>query len=168
MARHLVSAHKEPQPRGTTDLWLLFEFIISVILISSQLLSLSPLPSYLPHSISFLSYNPPSHFPSSPILSHLLYSPNCPLFLNRLSPHLSSPPLSCPPFSSPLLCGCVSSVPPSGQHLFLRPVLVLLLNGARRVWSPHGPGGLRGINAARPLAGHPEDLEVSVETVVQP
>ena len=141
----------------------LISFTLTAIFLSSPLLISSPI-----YPIQFLSFPLTFRLIFFPFQSSLISSiPNCPLSLNLLSPPLSSR-LSCVPLSSPLLCGCVSSLPPSGQHVFLRPVLVLLLDGACRVRSSHDPGGLRGSHAARPLAGHPEDLEVSVETVVQP
>lgn len=73
-------------------------------------------------------------------------------------------------FSSPtsifLICALLS--PSSGQCVLLWPVFLLLLHGARGVWDPPGPGGLAGRDAARPVAGQTQELEVSMETLLQP
>lgn len=67
------------------------------------------------------------------------------------------------------LTSCLASLaPPSGKCVFLRPVLVLLFHGACCVWTPHRPGGLPGRHAAWCVLGHPEVLEVTLETLLQP
>lgn len=63
---------------------------------------------------------------------------------------------------------CAPLAPPSGKWVLLWPVLLLLLNRARCVWPPQGPGGLLGCHATRSLPGKAQDLEISVETFLQP
>lgn len=62
----------------------------------------------------------------------------------------------------------LSLAPPSGQCVFLRPVLLLLLNRTCCVWTPHWAGGLSGRYAAGFVLGETQVLEVPLETLLQP
>lgn len=62
----------------------------------------------------------------------------------------------------------LSLAPPSGQCVFLRPVLLLLLNRTCCVWTPHRAGGLSGRHAAGFVLGETQVLEVPLETLLQP
>lgn len=62
----------------------------------------------------------------------------------------------------------LSLAPPSGQCLFLRTLLLLLLHRTCCVWAPHRAGGLSGRHAAGFVLGDPQVLEVPLETLLQP
>lgn len=95
------------------------------------------------------------------LTTHNLFHPNFSLTFFLLPSSSSSS-------SSSFLLLCAPLAPPSGKFMFLWPVHLLLFNWTRSVWSSHEPGGLPGCHAPRPLLGHPEVLEIPLETLLQP